>query len=100
MIIVLILFIAQMTMPKIVIHGAVLKGRHAYNFQVPVGSILDCLQEENNPVDQNAIAVRNDHGDLIGHIPKGVSGHFHYLLEIIPKDVSIFWLVWIAFAFI
>lgn len=78
-------------MPKIVIHGAILKGRHAYNLPVPVGSILDCLPEANNPVDRNAIVVRNQHGGIVGHVPARVSDHLQYLFETIRQDISIFW---------
>lgn len=79
-------------MPKIVIHGGVLKGRHAYNdLFVGVGNIYECFRELNNPVDENAFVVRNQYGSIIGHVPTGVSDHFQCMFENKQADITIFW---------
>lgn len=79
-------------MPEIVIHRAVLKGRHAYSeTQVAVGGIYKCVREVNNAVDGNAFVVLTDQGQIIGHSPKELSDHFHCIFENKKNEVTIFW---------
>lgn len=78
-------------MPKLVIHEATLKGRHVYDSPALVGNILDCFPEVNNPFDRNAIVVRNDRQDVIGHVPTGFADHLKYLLDTFHQNISIFW---------
>ena len=59
-------------MLKIVIHRAVLRGRHVYNSGTVVGRAHDCHPERDNLDDPNAVAVQNEHGEVIGHAPLGL----------------------------
>lgn len=62
---------------------ATLRGYHAYldNVSVRIGEILACEMELNNSHDKYAVSVKNQDGNLIGHVPKELSRLFNKLLK-------------------
>lgn len=62
---------------------ATVLGYHAYldNASVRIGEILACEMELNNSHDKYAVAVKNQDGNLIGHVPKELSRLFNKLLK-------------------
>lgn len=59
------------------------RGYHAYvkTTSVCVGEVLKCKIEDNNEHDKYAIAVRNEEGRLLGHVPIELSKCFNKLLQ-------------------
>lgn len=59
------------------------RGYHAYfkDTTVCVGEVLRCEIEDNNEHDKYAIAVRNEEGKLVGHVPIELSKRFNKLLQ-------------------
>ena len=48
---------------------------------VRIGEILACEMELDNPHDKYAVAVKNQDGNLVGHVPKELSRLFHKFLD-------------------
>lgn len=48
-----------------------IRGYHVYQkvWKAEIGETLECVTEDNNPYDKNAVAVLRD-GEVIGHIPR------------------------------
>lgn len=59
------------------------RGYHAYfkTTSVCVGEVLKCEIEDNNEHDKYAIAVRNEEGRLLGHVPIELSKCFNKILR-------------------
>ena len=62
---------------------ATVRGYHAYldNASVRIGEILACKMELDNSHDKYAVAVKNQDGNLVGHVPKELSRLFHKFLS-------------------
>ena len=62
---------------------ATVRGYHAYldNASVRIGEILACEMELDNSHDKYAVAVENQDGNLVGHVPKELSRLFHKFLN-------------------
>ena len=62
---------------------ATVRGYHAYLYDtsVRIGEILTCELELDNPHDRYAVAVKNQDGNLVGHVPKELSRLFHKFLK-------------------
>ncbi|KAK3698428.1 hypothetical protein QZH41_007970 [Actinostola sp. cb2023] len=62
---------------------ATVRGYHAYldNASVRIGEILTCEMEHDNPHDKYAVAVKNQDGNLVGHVPKELSRLFYKFLN-------------------
>ncbi|CAH3025552.1 unnamed protein product, partial [Porites evermanni] len=62
---------------------ATVRGYHVYldNVSVQVGEILACEMELDNSHDKYAVAVKNQDGNLVGHVPKELSRLFHKFLN-------------------
>ena len=58
-------------------------GYHAYldNASVRIGEILACKMGLDNSHDKYAVAVKNQDGNLVGHVPKELSRLFHKFLN-------------------
>jgi len=62
---------------------ASMRGYHAYfmDATVFIGEVLDCEIEPDNDHDKYAVAVKNNDGVLVGHIPIELSKIFHKFLS-------------------
>ena len=62
---------------------ATVRGPHAYldDASVRNGEILACEMELDNSHDKYAVAVKNQDGNLVGHVPKELSRLFHKFLD-------------------
>ena len=62
---------------------ATVRGYHAYldDASVRIGEILACEMELNHSHDKYAVAVKNQDGNLVGHVPKELSRVFHKFLD-------------------
>ena len=62
---------------------ATVRGYHAYldNASVRIGQILACEMELDNSHDKQPVAVKNQDGNLVGHVPKELSRLFHQFLN-------------------
>ena len=62
---------------------ATVRGYHAYldDASVRIGEILACEMELDNSHDKYAVAVKNQGGNLVGHVPKELSRLFHKFLD-------------------
>ena len=58
---------------------ATVRGYHAYldNASVRIVEIFACEMELDNSHDKYAVAVKNQDGNLVGHVPKELSRLFH-----------------------
>lgn len=59
------------------------RGYHAYfkNANVCVGEVMRCEIEENNDHDKYAVTVRNECGQMVGHVPIELSKLFSKFLH-------------------
>ena len=59
------------------------RGYHAYfkDASVCVGEILMCEVEEDSSHDRNAVAIKNEAGYLVGHVPTELPKVFNKLLR-------------------
>ena len=57
---------------------ATVQGYHAYldNSSAQIGEILTCQTELNNPHNKYAVAVKNQDGNVVSHVPKELSRLF------------------------
>ena len=76
-------------MPKIVIHGAVLKGRHVYDTE----AVIVTEPERDNPKDQSAVSILDAKGETIGHAPSGFADNLGFLFDNIQQDIRQYFLV-------
>ena len=62
---------------------ATVRGYHAYldDASVWIGEILACEMELDNSHDKYAVTVKNQDGNLVGHVPKELSRLFHKFLD-------------------
>ena len=62
---------------------ATVRGPHAYldDASVRIGEILACEMQLDNSHDKYAVAVKNQDGNLVGHVPKELSRLFHKFLD-------------------
>ena len=62
---------------------ATVRGYHAYlhDTSVRIGEILTCELELDNLHDKYAVGVKNQEGNLVGHVPKELSRLFHKFLK-------------------
>ena len=60
-----------------------MRGYHAYldDASVRIGEILACEMELDNSYDKCAVVVKNQDGNLVGHVPKELSRLFHKFLD-------------------
>ena len=62
---------------------ATVRGYHAYldNASVRISEILACEMELDNSHYKYAVAIKNQDGNLVGHVPKELSRLFHKFLN-------------------
>ena len=62
---------------------ATVRGYHAYldDASVEIGEMLACEMELDNSHDKYAVVVKNQDGNLVGHVPKELSRLFHKFLD-------------------
>ena len=63
------------------------RGYHAYfkYASVCIGEVMQCEIEENNDHDKYAVAVRNEYGQMVGHVPIELSKLCSKFLVIMVK---------------
>lgn len=78
-------------MSHLTVHNAVVKGHHAYRYNVVVGDIYGCKCEFDNAHDPAAVAVYSSDLQLVGHIPAGFCSALFRLLNRFTSKLQVFW---------
>lgn len=62
---------------------AIVRGYHVYlgNASIRIGEILAWEMEFDNSHDKHTVAVKSQDENLVGHVPKEISGLFHKFLN-------------------